>query len=120
MSRTMPYECEHGAVLDWGDFGPDNVAGDGCAECGIDPAFFCARCGEDFDSLAAARSCTHEEAPPPAAISSRPCASGHVAYRDEWVGFVHWSGDHRPFVLCPSCCNWHDPDGADRSIVQAT
>lgn len=22
MSRTMPTECEHGTVIDWGDFGP--------------------------------------------------------------------------------------------------
>lgn len=22
-SRTLPYECEHGVTLDWGDFGPD-------------------------------------------------------------------------------------------------
>lgn len=22
MSRTMPTECEHGEIVDWGDFGP--------------------------------------------------------------------------------------------------
>ncbi|HEX2578651.1 MAG TPA: hypothetical protein VHK88_20070 [Aquihabitans sp.] len=22
MSRMMPYECEHGVTVDWGDFGP--------------------------------------------------------------------------------------------------
>ena len=22
MSRTMPTECEHGEIIDWGDFGP--------------------------------------------------------------------------------------------------
>lgn len=24
MSRTMPYECEHGVVVDWGDFGSED------------------------------------------------------------------------------------------------
>lgn len=53
----------------------------------------------------------------PRAISSRPCDTGKVAYRDAWVGYVHASGDRRPFELCPSCLNWHDPGGADRSNV---
>lgn len=56
----------------------------------------------------------------PRAISSRPCAyTGKVAYRDEWVGYVHWKGDTRPFELCPACVNWHDPDGNDRTVVAA-
>jgi len=25
MSRTMPSECDHGAIYDWGDFGPGDV-----------------------------------------------------------------------------------------------
>lgn len=27
MGRMMPFECEHGRVLDWGDFGPDSDDG---------------------------------------------------------------------------------------------
>lgn len=53
----------------------------------------------------------------PRPISSRPCPTGEVAYRDEWVGYVHWKGDGRPFVLCPACLNWHDNDGLDRTVV---
>lgn len=38
--RTMPYECPHGVVLDWGDFGPDPEDGSvgigNCAECRAD------------------------------------------------------------------------------------
>lgn len=60
-----------------------------------------------------------EEANAPHPISSRPCDTGQVAYRDAWVGYVHWRGDRRSFVLCPSCLNWHDPHGADRTIVEA-
>lgn len=26
MGRTLPYECEHGTIIDWGDFGP-------CQDC---------------------------------------------------------------------------------------
>lgn len=54
---------------------------------------------------------------PPHPISSRPCPTGEVAYRDSWVGHVHWMGDRRPFLLCPECLNWHDPEGADRTKV---
>lgn len=36
-SRTMPFECEHGLILDWGDFGPDpddgSVGAQRCDEC---------------------------------------------------------------------------------------
>lgn len=33
MGRTMPTECEHGKILDWGDFGgPDSTPQD-CDEC---------------------------------------------------------------------------------------
>lgn len=42
MSRTMPYECEHGVVIDWGDFGP-------CQDCEHDSIDDCpnfARCDE--------------------------------------------------------------------------
>jgi hypothetical protein len=36
MGRTMPLKCEHGKVLDWGDFGPDqdgSVGIERCVEC---------------------------------------------------------------------------------------
>lgn len=34
MSRTMPTECEHGLVSDWGDFGPEGRPGMGlCSKC---------------------------------------------------------------------------------------
>lgn len=32
MGRQLPVECEHGCILDWGDFGGDNPP-EGCAEC---------------------------------------------------------------------------------------
>lgn len=32
--RTIPVECPHGAVVDWGDFGPDDA--DRCDECDRD------------------------------------------------------------------------------------
>lgn len=39
MGRTMPTECEHGKVLDWGDFGPDSrdglVGAERCTKCGF-------------------------------------------------------------------------------------
>lgn len=35
--RTMPYVCEHGRTIDWGDFGPDpddgSVGAEPCEEC---------------------------------------------------------------------------------------
>lgn len=37
MGRMLPVECEHGIVVDWGDFGPDENDGTAgtkpCAEC---------------------------------------------------------------------------------------
>ena len=32
-SRTLPVECEHGKVMDWGDFGPDDGDPEFCSEC---------------------------------------------------------------------------------------
>lgn len=32
MGRTMPTECPHGKILDWGDFGPDHDDGSVAAE----------------------------------------------------------------------------------------
>lgn len=32
MSRTMPTECDHGAVIDWGDFGPADQRPEFCPE----------------------------------------------------------------------------------------
>ena len=29
----MPTECEHGVVLDWGDFGGEDSRGDECSQC---------------------------------------------------------------------------------------
>lgn len=36
-SRTLPTECEHGAIVDWGDFGPN-------PDDGLDGAEICADC----------------------------------------------------------------------------
>jgi hypothetical protein len=33
MGRTMPIECEHGTVIDWGDFGPEDGPEPTCPEC---------------------------------------------------------------------------------------
>jgi hypothetical protein len=33
MGRTMPTECEHGNVIDWGDFGPEDGPLPECPEC---------------------------------------------------------------------------------------
>lgn len=37
MGRTMPYVCEHGRTIDWGDFGPDpddgSIGAERCYEC---------------------------------------------------------------------------------------
>ena len=33
MGRTLPTECEHGNVVDWGDFGPDDRDEPTCDEC---------------------------------------------------------------------------------------
>ena len=34
MGRTLPTECEHGTVIDWGDFGPeDGDAPPPCPDC---------------------------------------------------------------------------------------
>lgn len=39
MGRTMPVECDHGVIFDWGDFGPDpddSSAGvEECPQCRI-------------------------------------------------------------------------------------
>lgn len=33
----MPTECEHGKIVDWGDFGPsEGAAGERCVECETD------------------------------------------------------------------------------------
>lgn len=38
MSRTLPSECEHGVIVDWGDFGPrPGVAHPVCPECEAKP-----------------------------------------------------------------------------------
>lgn len=41
MGRTMPSECDHGVVLDWGDFGPCQD----CSEHGGDACPNFSRCG---------------------------------------------------------------------------
>lgn len=35
--RTLPVECEHGVVADWGDFGPDPDDG----QVGVHPCIVC-------------------------------------------------------------------------------
>ena len=42
-SRTLPTECKHGRILDWGDFGPDPDDGsfnaESCSECESDELY---------------------------------------------------------------------------------
>lgn len=33
MSRALPYECEHGRILDWGDFGGEGSLPEECEKC---------------------------------------------------------------------------------------
>src|SRR5690606_8766791 len=33
MGRTMPTECDHGVVVDWGDFGPEDEEAPRCVDC---------------------------------------------------------------------------------------
>lgn len=33
MGRTLPLECEHGNIIDWGDFGPDDGRLPACDQC---------------------------------------------------------------------------------------
>jgi hypothetical protein len=44
MSRTLPFECEHGRITDWGDFGPDpddgSVGAESCEECEVPAELF--------------------------------------------------------------------------------
>jgi hypothetical protein len=46
----MPLECEHGKVIDWGDFGPDHEDGsvrtEHCGECPV-----CDHCIATIDAL---------------------------------------------------------------------
>lgn len=35
MGRLMPLECEHGNVIDWGDFGPDDDTTPCCSQCDV-------------------------------------------------------------------------------------
>lgn len=47
-SRTLPTECPHGVVLDWGDFGPSSGNE-------YDPGNECRRCDEEAWLTAVAR-----------------------------------------------------------------
>lgn len=37
MGRSIPTECPHGKIIDWGDFGPDDGLTEGCDVCDIPP-----------------------------------------------------------------------------------
>lgn len=37
MGRAMPVECEHGKILDWGDFGGDDAVPEPCDTCDNPP-----------------------------------------------------------------------------------
>lgn len=37
MGRTMPTQCEHGNVIDWGDFGPVYTPEPTCLQCDAAP-----------------------------------------------------------------------------------
>lgn len=49
----------------------------------------------------------------PRKFSTRPCSSGNRGLTDAWVGFAIHSLGLGPFVLCPACLNWHDPEPSD-------
>jgi hypothetical protein len=61
MGRMLPEECEHGVVIDWGDFGPDYVLGEACVDCGIEATYSCIECYKLAPSLGAAKKCNHYE-----------------------------------------------------------
>lgn len=59
MGRSMPIECEHGRIVDWGDFGSDpddgSVGAQPCAECDAVEAVLQARARAEVELLSAAR-----------------------------------------------------------------
>lgn len=35
MGRTLPAECEHGRIFDWGDFGGEDSQPESCPDCDV-------------------------------------------------------------------------------------
>lgn len=48
MGRMLPLDCEHGNVIDWGDFGPDDDSQPTCPECEVKYARFRVRLARRF------------------------------------------------------------------------
>ncbi len=87
MSRTLPTECEHGVVIDWGDFGPSDDARPSCARCDADRQ----AAAEDYESRLRAQRVELRHL-------ARRVEGQRVSLREEKALVARWKGEAQRFA----------------------